>query len=785
MAFNTAPGRAEYTASASQTAFPISFKIYTTADVKVYQTLAGADADDATDILILDTDYTVTINGDLGGQIDLIVGAAVSDNITIVRELDIDRMIEYQTSGDLLASTLNLDQNYQSYLIADREAKEGRFLTLPSSSQGIDSTLPPPEALYYLRWDASGTALENSPVEGSGLPSEGNVAYVTTIADLSLLDVLENSVADIKGYTVANDGGGGIFVYDPALSATNNGGTIIDGWVRQYAGNIFPEWFGADNTGVADSASAINAALAVGSIELNTNSTYLCASTITLPTRASILGGTNSVIEYTGSDICISNEHSYTDAERCSRIENITIITATEGTGTGIKVFRTDTATGQIDGEYQSLILSDVKIICSANGWWARGLHALNIGGVSSSDLYITNNNVTAAIDPIGIATGIRIENNVANANIIRAFTASGLYIYTASKGIEIEGGSQVESVYIDKYEIVACCFGITVNVGRFLAAVSLSGGHMDCTHNAIYAPGIMSDLKFTGTNFRKNPWAGVQGDGPVVQFDWAREVAISGCTFTCEPSFTDPANVGIDLARLISSSVTGNTFYECYAAYTESGTWAGGGNNLAGNTWYNNTSEPIMPSLTWVINETQVRDGDDTIFMKRATDTAPAGQFIRCTDAANTVNIFTVDVNANLSTAGNISTTGGAISVGTTLATGGTYGLEIKQKADGDDCIHLERNINSGSTGYFLYCDNADSTAARATIDTVGNFWTKASMNIAGGSTTQDAGVFSLGNTQSTTATAGAAGALPATPSSYWTIQVGASVYKIPMYNA
>jgi hypothetical protein len=45
---------------------------------------------------------------------------------------------------------------------------------------------------------------------------------------------------------------GGTFVYDSTQSAVNNGGTIFDGWVRQYSGAVNVKWFGAKGDGVTD-----------------------------------------------------------------------------------------------------------------------------------------------------------------------------------------------------------------------------------------------------------------------------------------------------------------------------------------------------------------------------------------------------------------------------------------------------------------------------------------------------------------------------------------------------
>jgi len=161
MSFNSNSDPAEYTATADQTEFPFTFKIFVNTDVKVYQTLSGETPNDEDDILILTADYTVAITGDTGGNLTLNTGASVGDKITIVRDLPVTRDTDYQTSGDLLSDTLNDDQDYQAYLIGDLSRKVDKVVKFPESAQGVNATLPDPDPLYYLRWNADGTAIEN------------------------------------------------------------------------------------------------------------------------------------------------------------------------------------------------------------------------------------------------------------------------------------------------------------------------------------------------------------------------------------------------------------------------------------------------------------------------------------------------------------------------------------------------------------------------------------------------------------------------------------------------
>ena len=132
MSFNSNPPRVEYTATASQTVFPFVFKIYADSDLVVYKTVGSAGPV----LLLLTIDYTATINGDAGGEMTLVSGADAGDVITILRDLPITRSIDYQTSGDLLADTLDEDQEYQTYLIADQN---DQIAAIEAGEAGVSS----------------------------------------------------------------------------------------------------------------------------------------------------------------------------------------------------------------------------------------------------------------------------------------------------------------------------------------------------------------------------------------------------------------------------------------------------------------------------------------------------------------------------------------------------------------------------------------------------------------------------------------------------------------------
>ncbi|NCD00011.1 MAG: hypothetical protein EOL95_09975, partial [Bacteroidia bacterium] len=153
MAFNTNTPRASYIATAGQTVFPFTFKIFTDTNITVYKNQVA---------LVLSTDYTVIINGDSGGSITLLVGASLNDEIVLVRILPITREFDYQDNGDFFASTVDNDQDYQTYLVQDVNNKFARTFRLPNAISGtVNSELPFPLNDAYIRWNSDSTAIIN------------------------------------------------------------------------------------------------------------------------------------------------------------------------------------------------------------------------------------------------------------------------------------------------------------------------------------------------------------------------------------------------------------------------------------------------------------------------------------------------------------------------------------------------------------------------------------------------------------------------------------------------
>ena len=107
---NAITRRVVYTGSAGLGPYAFSFEIIDQADVGVYFNQTA---------LTLSSDYTVTINANGTGSVNIITGGNVpstptaNDTIIIIGARDIERTTDFVTAGDLLASSLNeqLDSN--------------------------------------------------------------------------------------------------------------------------------------------------------------------------------------------------------------------------------------------------------------------------------------------------------------------------------------------------------------------------------------------------------------------------------------------------------------------------------------------------------------------------------------------------------------------------------------------------------------------------------------------------------------------------------------------------
>lgn len=158
MTVATGNTRKEYTATAGQTVFNYTFKIFDSGDLNVYQTLSGNEASD-NDLI---TAYTVTGVGDEnGGTIVLTTGAGVNDKITIDSDIPDSRTTDYQFNGDFIPQTVNDDFDRVVSLVKQLQTAIERVPQFGDALQAVTGlTFEPPVANQFLRWDNTATKIE-------------------------------------------------------------------------------------------------------------------------------------------------------------------------------------------------------------------------------------------------------------------------------------------------------------------------------------------------------------------------------------------------------------------------------------------------------------------------------------------------------------------------------------------------------------------------------------------------------------------------------------------------
>ena len=143
---NAITRRVVFTGSAGLGPYAFSFDILDQDDLAVYFNATS---------LTITTDYTVTINANGTGSVNIVTGSSVpstptaSDQIVIVGARDIERVTDFVTAGDLLASSLN--EQLDALTIFDQQlAEEGaRTMRAPAYDPALvadggtlDMTLP-------------------------------------------------------------------------------------------------------------------------------------------------------------------------------------------------------------------------------------------------------------------------------------------------------------------------------------------------------------------------------------------------------------------------------------------------------------------------------------------------------------------------------------------------------------------------------------------------------------------------------------------------------------------
>jgi hypothetical protein len=187
----TAVPRIQYLADGTQTVFTYPFPIQAADDLQVW--LGGTMATGG-----------VSVSGagvSAGGAVTFATPPAAGTIVTLRRWLSIRRTTDFQDDGIIRARTLNDELDTQT-MVAQQLAEEiGRApRRSPFSVSSADLTLPEPAAGRALKWNESGTGLDNSVSDpdalgGAATQAQGAAAQAMTAAAQAMASAAQAQAA--------------------------------------------------------------------------------------------------------------------------------------------------------------------------------------------------------------------------------------------------------------------------------------------------------------------------------------------------------------------------------------------------------------------------------------------------------------------------------------------------------------------------------------------------------------------------------------------------------------
>ena len=163
----TARRAGPYSGNGSTTSFSFSFKTFAAGDLEVTKTSAtGIES-----VLVLNSDYSVTLNGDQdaspGGSITYpISGSALAsgEKLTIVGDLAYEQTTDLLGGGAFNARVIEDTFDRTVVQIQQLEERTDRTLVLPVSASGVSSTLPTPASDKIIGWNSTATGFVNRDI---------------------------------------------------------------------------------------------------------------------------------------------------------------------------------------------------------------------------------------------------------------------------------------------------------------------------------------------------------------------------------------------------------------------------------------------------------------------------------------------------------------------------------------------------------------------------------------------------------------------------------------------
>jgi hypothetical protein len=172
----------QYTATASQTDFNFTYMIFATEDIKVY--VNGALKTETTDYVVKQSDGSAIVPADDlpmdGGKVVFNSGLTSGDEVSLSRDIAIERLTGYSVAGAFRADVVNAEFTKLYAVQQQLERDISRSVRLSDyDAEGGTFTLPENRASKFLAFDASGNMIAAAGSAGSIVVS----SFMETVLD--------------------------------------------------------------------------------------------------------------------------------------------------------------------------------------------------------------------------------------------------------------------------------------------------------------------------------------------------------------------------------------------------------------------------------------------------------------------------------------------------------------------------------------------------------------------------------------------------------------------------
>lgn len=505
----------EYAVSSPTQSFAIGFELYED-EQNIHVTLNNTP--------IEDLGYTFVVINSLTIEVTPAIPSGV---LRIQRETDIDDN-KHKFSAGAIFNALSMDENFEQIRQSQQETRDG-FDNLSNRVvplvDGLEEALEQAATASQAAQEAAEAAEEASNITRSHTTlTDRDATNAHPVASISYGTVnLGNfvdgvdTVAQLLAISDPFDGMrlylhelSGWFIYDSTKVGVNDGGTVINGWVRQYILFVTPKMFGIKaNDAVGNYGDKLIAMFNSGYPVLLGNENIYSEKTITINNKHLSLQGVSKlksklVFKASGHGLVLTTN----DGTHTFSIHNCAITTDMVGISNG-SGFKYD-ASAYID-----------TLPVMPNGFKQLGRRNLNRGQINhvdigSSDDSESNKGWAHALEFIGAmnfsVSGLHMRlptDNSGNGVWIHGdgmptdFHFSDIYSFGGDKVFRFN--DYVEGFHLSDFELVNCNHGIwneadsatVINNPVRMLATYISSGHILSYKNCIVST-WMSSAKLT-----------------------------------------------------------------------------------------------------------------------------------------------------------------------------------------------------------------------------------------------------------------------------------------------